>query len=115
MFTPTIMILAAFYLFQNGQLLLLALGIEFNDFYISTLKQYSSDVAIYSSISNVLTGFAALIMTKPVSDEYLPRKARRIDELTPEFIEFAAKVGVILTGVVTIPLVLIKTYIGMGG
>lgn len=115
LFTPTIMILAAFYLFQNGQLLLLALGIEFNDFYISTLKQYSSDVAIYSSISNVLTGFAALIMTKPVSDEYLPRKARRIDELTPEFIEFAAKVGVILTGVVTIPLVLIKTYIGMGG
>lgn len=113
--TPTFMILAALYLFQNGQLLLSALGVEFNDFYLTVLEQYSADVAVFSSISNVLAGFAALLMTKPILNGYVPRKERGVDRLTPEFIEFAAKVGTIVTGIVTMPLVLVKTYIGIGG
>ena len=53
LFTPTIMILAAFYLFQNGQLLLLALGIEFNDFYINLWDNSFGIVSNRKTVNNV--------------------------------------------------------------
>ncbi len=41
----------AFYVFQNGQLLLVALDIPFYDFYISTLKIFLKDVSIFRPLA----------------------------------------------------------------
>ena len=62
-FTPIIIFLVSFYLFQNGQLLLMVLGIDTFNFITASLQEYDIDVAIFSSISNVIAGYAAVLIS----------------------------------------------------
>lgn len=116
--TPSILFLMAFYVFQNGQLLLLALGIDFNSFYINTLNQYTQDVAIYSSISSVVAGYACLICTKEncsIENKIEPINYS-IDKLNPDRVAQIAYVGFIGTTLIAVPLVFVKFFfVRIGG
>ena len=115
-FTPPIMFLIAFYIFQNGQLLLLALGIDFNKFYINLLKNYTMQVVVFSSISNVIAGFVAILFACPKEKLKASSSIRRIDKIAPDFIKEVARMGVIVTSLLTFPLILLKfTYCLSGG
>ena len=63
LFNPIIIFLVSFYLFQNGQLLLMALGIDTFNFITASLQEYDTDVAVFSSISNVIAGYAAVLIS----------------------------------------------------
>ena len=69
LFDPCIIFLASFYAFQNGQLLLIALNIDFNMFYVNTLKSLTGDVAFFSSLSNIVAGLAGMIVAKEPSQQ----------------------------------------------
>lgn len=112
LFIPEILFLLSFYLFQNGQLILLALGIEFNDFYILTLQQYNADVATFSAISTVLAGLAAYITTRY---RYKSVKKSKVDMLGNKYISNVALLGFWLTFLVAIPLILVKARISLSG
>ncbi len=112
-FTPTVLFLAAFYLFQNGQLLLLALGIDFNSFYINTLREYLTQVVVFSSVSNVLAGFVAVLTVK--TKNIILAHNRKIDRYSQDFIVKSAKIGLICTGVITFPLIFLKTSYSLAG
>lgn len=64
-FTPTIIFLIAYYLFQNGQLLLISFDFDIINVITNSLSNHTRDVAIFSGISNVIAGFAAYIMILP--------------------------------------------------
>lgn len=109
---PSVMFLMAFYLFQNGQLLLTALGIEFNDFYLNSLSQYYNDAALFSSISAVIASGIAVVMSK---DSKHVEKTYVVDDYSPEARENAIKIGFWATSVVAVPLILVKFYVALGG
>ncbi|HAT4217983.1 O-antigen polysaccharide polymerase Wzy [Clostridium perfringens] len=111
-FCPVILFLISYYVFQNGQLLLIALHIDFNSFYINTLKQYMSDVSIFSAISTVLAGYAAFIMCKNKKGN---KKIYKIDQMNPALVQKTAQLGFLVCSLVAIPLVIYKASIGIAG
>lgn len=116
LFTPATLFLIAFYMFQNGQLLLLSLGIDFNDFYINSLKSYTIPVVVFSSISNVIAGFIAFFLARPKNKLIIHINNRKIDRISPDFITDVARFGFIITSIVAFPLILVKfTYSLSGG
>lgn len=109
---PSVLFLLSFYIFQNGQLLLLALGIDFDDFYINTLIEYLDDVSIFSSISTVIAGYAGIIC---VPNDTEKKRIYIVDSYDQSSVGNAAWIGFVSTGFVAIPLVAIKMYFGLGG
>lgn len=108
LFNMCIIFLISFYFFQNGQLLLLALGIKFNMFYINTLKQFIEDVVMFSALSNIVAGLAGVIVSKgPLQCTKYPG----IDQYSDQSVAKAAKYGLIITGVVSYPLIFIKFFV----
>lgn len=110
--TPTVLFLISYYLFQNGQLLLTALGIEFNDFYLSSLSQYYNDVAVFSSISTVIASGIAVVMSRNRIQEV---KNYSVDSYNPKSRENAICIGFFLTCLIAIPLIAIKFITALSG
>lgn len=112
LFNPMVIFLLSFYLFQNGQLLLLALGVDFNDFYIQTLRQHTLNVAVFSSISNMLAGLAGVLVTA----QKVKKRNCFINSYKDHIIAKYVFIGFLLTGMVAVPLVVYKfTYALRGG
>lgn len=59
--TTAIIFLLFFYVFQNGRLLLWALNIEKNDVYLNYFSSTLLSGAVFSSISNLLAGYAGIL------------------------------------------------------
>lgn len=107
-FTPSILFLAAFYVFQNGQLLLVALGIGFDMFYINTLNSLTCDVTLFSGISNMCAGLAGVVVAKiTLKRNY---HMHRVDKYNPKSVSNAAILGILVTGSTALPLLLIKFF-----
>lgn len=113
-FTPSLLFLMAFYVFQNGQLLLYALNIKFDSTYLVLLDAYLLDVAIFSSISNMLAGLAGVLLTKRPNDHELPVNVSQ-DRYDRHRVSSAALMGIAITGIVAIPLLIIKFSIVLRG
>lgn len=114
-FTPTNLFLGVYYIFQNGQLLLLALGIKFDTFYINTLKEYMMPVVAFSAISNVIAGYVALLTAVPLQKEMIKEYHRKIDFIPDKFIVTVARIGFFITGAISIVLILIKIRYSLSG
>lgn len=74
-FTPTIIFLIAYYLFQNGQLFLISFNVDITNLIANSLDDHTRDVAIFSGISNVVAGYAAYIMILPPSSKLRHNRA----------------------------------------
>lgn len=66
--TPLFLFMAAFYLVRNSQLLLFALGINFNAYSILHLQGYLKDAIILTSVCNLWAGLAAVFATVPAGE-----------------------------------------------
>lgn len=108
---PITLFLIAFYVFQNGQLLLVALDIPFYDFYISTLKIFLKDVSIFSSLSNVVAGYAGIICVSILQKE----KHYVIDQYNPLEVGRVAWLGFLGTSILALPLVAMKFLTSLEG
>ncbi len=111
---PSIVFLLVYYLFQNGQLLLLALGIDFNMYYINTLYSYTDEVALFSSISAIIAGFSGVVCTS-ANKKQLYEKASSVDRYNPQNVSDAAFLGFVLTGIIAIALMAMKLPYGLSG
>lgn len=107
-FHPAIVFLFSYYIFQNGQLLLLSLNIPFNRYYINLLIEFLPQVALFSSVSVILAGFAGVIVVK--SKHQKRCRISIADGYTQVAISNAAMVGLIFTGAVAVPLIFIKFF-----
>lgn len=67
--TPLLAFMAAFYLVRNSQLLLFALGINFNAYSILHLQGYLKDAIILTSVCNLWSGLAAVFATIPAGEQ----------------------------------------------
>lgn len=112
-FNPTFLFLLSFYFFQNGQLLLYALGIDFNDFYINTLKQHLINVCLFSSISAIIAGYSGIICQGLRINNR--DKEYAVDKYNKDSLHQAMWLGFLVTAIVAVPLVLIKMYYAIGG
>lgn len=111
---PVIVFLLSFYLFQNGQLLLYSLGIKFNDFYLQYAIKYIKEISIFTSVSNVLVGLAAILTTKPALK--YQQKADSLSKYKRQEISRLGICGMLLASLVAIPLVVYKfTLVLRGG
>jgi len=114
--SPTILFLTVYYLFQNGQLLLYAVGIQFNTYYIFLLREHLQDVAVFSSVSNMLAGLSGVFSVSNLGNQMQKHKHTIIDKYDTKQSAFSLKLGVILTGMVAIPEVIVKfSYAIRGG
>lgn len=107
-----IIYLALFYLFQNGQMLLYLLNVEFGSFYMEKASSTMTTGVIYASVSNVVAGFSCLCV---VSNKRSQGRQELIDRMNPLAVKKAATIGFWLTGMVAIPLVLLKTIVALRG
>lgn len=111
--SPSTIFLGLYYIFQNGQLLLQAFNVGFNDFFVNSLSQYTLNVTIFSSISNVVAGYACMFVTSRQSRKTVKHYA--VDSYRPEAVAKAAFYGFGLTGIIAIPLVLLKLSVALQG
>ena len=111
--TPSTLFLGLYYLFQNGQLLLLALQVDFFDFYVNTLSHHTTNVAVFSSISNVIAGYTYIICNATSTSHAV--KQSKIDFLNSIDVSRSAVRGFIVTSLVAIPLVLLKGRVALRG
>lgn len=111
-FSPCLIYLALYYLFQNGILFLSATATEFNTFYIDKFGMYVIDATVFASISNVVAGFSCIAAI--LIGGHMPHKSKV--EMLPELlIRKASMCGFLITGSVAIPLVIMKTGVALGG
>lgn len=111
--SPSILFLLSFYLFQNGQLLLRALGVDFNQFYINTLSRLLPEVCVFSSISTVIACYSAIITANNTKVDV--ERIDYADCLDKHALENVVWIAVVLTGIIAIPLVLIKSIYALSG
>ena len=112
---PSFFFLLAFYFFQNGQILLLALGLDFDAFYLNYFEECKSNVIVFSSISAMIAGFSAICMAKNDRALINQQKTNKIDRLNPNMVTSYSFYAFILCGLVALPLVLIKFSFALGG
>ena len=104
--------LLVFYLFQNGQLLLYTFGANFDFFYV---EKFSTELLIQSVFFSNLcmcSAFAAAIFS---FDEKKNWVAKRIDNISNDVVYEASRIGWILTGIVTLALMVFKLVVWVGG
>lgn len=111
---PSIIFLIVYYLFQNGQLILLALGVDFDMYYINTLYSYTDDVVLFSSISAMIAGFSGVICTN-TNNKQLYETISSVDRYDPQNVSNAAFVGFSFTGIIAIALMVMKIPYGLSG
>ena len=109
-----VLFLSSFYIFQNGQLLLYALNVDFSLFYISVAGKYLKEIYLFTAISNVLAGLAGVVLAKPMKKKKLIVIDDNNEGLFSK-IENAAFLGFVMTGIIAVPLILIKFVISLGG
>lgn len=115
LFDPIIIFLIIFYVFQNGQLLLYAQNVYFDMFYLNLMGGTIKEVAIFSSVSNIVAGFAGVIQSgaKNKSDnKYIINK---IDVYGSNNIAAVGFWGFVVTAAVTIPLMMQKLPVAISG
>lgn len=101
--------LIAFYLFQNGQLLLYALNVDYNYFYVLKHSLDSVFLSVEFSTYCLCAAFAAGIFSfKP---KRYSKISRNINSFSVEEMFLYARVGLIITGTVAWLLVVIKFII----
>lgn len=111
---PSIIFLIVYYLFQNGQLILLAFGVDFDMYYINTLYSYTDEVAIFSSISAMIAGFSGVVCSN-TNNKQLHEKISSVDRYAPQNVSNAAFVGFSFTGIISIALIVMKLPYGLSG
>lgn len=102
--TPLILFLIAFYLFQNGQILLWALGINFDAFYLLYLQKRLNGAIILSSVCNLWAGFAGMLCSMPRRDLQKVRIAPQ-DRYDRRLVYRSLGIACVVLGVVVIPVV----------
>ena len=110
--TPSLIYLGLYYVFQNGLLVLFAFQDDIDSPYLRKFDDYIVDATIYSSISNVIAGYACIVsslFSKP------RRKKLMVDSLSPRNIYNASFLGFVMTGLIAIPLVLVKFNVARVG
>lgn len=113
-FSPMLLFLVSFYIFQNGQLLLYALNIPFYDYYISLVDDNFLSVVMFSSYSNLIAGFAAMCID--LMPTKLPKFWRYPTYHHESNIKYNALLGVLGTGFVAFVLIILKlVYVMMQG
>ena len=114
-FTPGFVFLCSYYLFQNGQLLLYCLPVEFNMFYLDKFGNHITEGAVYSSISNIIASYIYFLTT--LKSQRVVHRQHVIDKHHSfKNISLVAYQGFLFTGLVAIPLILYKFYyILLGG
>lgn len=95
-FTPTIIFLIAYYLFQNGQLLLISFDIDITNLIAYSLSDHTRDVAVFSGISNVIAGFAAYIMILPPSSALHHHRAWGNEKNIAGYIMFPLSISIVV-------------------
>lgn len=113
-FHPIIIFLMSFYCFQNGQLLLLALNVNFNTIYIDTFQVLQKNV-LFSCLSNIIAGLAGVwCVRKDKLRTYQPQSC--IDRYPASMVIIAVSVGAIISGIIAMPILFIKFfYYGLTG
>lgn len=111
---PSIIFLIVYYLFQNGQLLLLALGINFDTYYIGTLYSYADEVALFSSTSAMIAGFSGVVCTN-TNNKSSRERTLSVDRYDPRDVSMAAFIGFAFTGVIAMTLIAMKLPYGLSG
>ena len=111
--TAANLFLLSFYIFQNGQFLLLSMGVEFRSFMIDSLMNRVDAAAVFSSISNVLMGLAAITMAKTPQIYSVELQHSRISDLPQRSVYSAVKIGLIVCTIVAIPLAFLKLQVAL--
>lgn len=111
-FTPGFIYLALYYIFQNGMLLLFAFSSDSNMNYIKKFEDQILNASVYSSISNVIAGYAYLYIVEKTRSIH---KQKKIDKYSKQTIFKIGYTGFILTGIVAVPLVLLKFSVARSG
>lgn len=108
-FSSYAVFLIVFYLFQNGQVLLYALNIPFDTFYVD---KYSSRILLDSVIFSTLcliSAFGASIFSLNKSPNDIIQKNG--NQLNPKNVLAVSKKGFFFLGIVALPLMFVKFYI----
>lgn len=101
--------LIVFYLFQNGQLLLFALGIEYDYFYVLKHSVDKTFLSVEFSTYCLCAAFTAGIFS--FKSKRSMKLSKKINSLSKESIIKYAKVGFVLTGIIAWILVAMKFII----
>ena len=108
-FSSYAVFLIVFYLFQNGQVLLYALNIPFDTFYVD---KYSSRILLDSVIFSTLcliSAFGASIFSLDKSPNDIIQ--RNANQLNPKNVLALSQKGFFFLGIVALPLMFVKFYI----
>ncbi len=110
--TPSIIYLGLYYVFQNGLLLLSLFDTDYNSFYLEYFGLHMKDATMFASISNIIAGFACYCV---YAFHKTCIKFDKLDKISDTRIAKRALVGVACTGLVAIPLVILKTTVALRG
>ena len=111
--TGAFLFLALFYLFQNGQLLLWASDVSFNNYYVMYFEATLFSGAIFTSVSNLVAAYAGILCCRRISMKKW--RVSKIDRYDRETVSFALGIAVILLGLVVIPLTIWKFTLAIRG
>lgn len=104
--------LIVFYIFQNGQLLLYSLGVDFDYYYV---EKFSIKLLIQSVMFSNLCMFSAFAAAIFSFDEKKNWVARRIDNISPKLIYEVARIGVFFSGILSYILLAVKLVLWISG
>lgn len=110
--TPCTIYLGLYYVFQNGLLLLSLFDTEYNSFYLDYFQLYIKEATMYASISNLIAGFACYLVYRNIKPKKIKNK---LDSISDAVIADRAFVGFVFTGLVAIPLIVLKTMVALQG
>ena len=107
-FNPAVLFLLSFYIFQNGQFLLMSLDIPYNTFYFDKLKSEIQKAVVFSSASNLAAGLSGMLVYEGIKRKQT--KKSWIDGYSHQAVEEAAWSGFVLTASVAIPVLLYQFF-----
>lgn len=107
-FSPIIIFLSSFYLFQTGQLLLLALNIDFDSKYIDSLIYLLPNVSLFTALSNIIAGLAGIMVS--LRSNKTNTLINEINEKKPRFIEKCALFAFACIFIIYFPVVLYEFF-----
>lgn len=110
--SPCLIFLGLYYIFQNGLLLLFAFDDSLDSVYLKQYRTYVVPATIYASISNVIAGSACILAILKTNR---PKLASHIDRQQTKDVFFAGYYGYLFTGLIAVPLVLLKFNVARVG
>ncbi len=111
-FTPCLIYLALYYFFQNGLFLLLAIDENFSSNYLRKFSEYIVKATLFSSLSNVIAGYACIVIMLLSKKK---KQLSKVDTYNPEVVANRAFCAFLLSGIVAMPLVLLKFNVARVG